>query len=195
MKKLYCFDFDGTITKEDTMFSFLRFYNPQKYYINFIKYIPLFILLKLGVIEAEQVKMSFISSILKGETKECIDKKSKEFFNKNYPKIIRKKAIDFIEKIDKTQTECYLVTASLDIWAEIFAQELGMKLIATKTKFEKEIYTGKFASKNCNGQEKVNRIQEIIEHQKYDKIIAFGDTSGDKEMLAWADEGYYRFFH
>ena len=31
--------------------------------------------------------------------------------------------------------------------------------------------------------------------RKYDKIIAFGDTAGDKPMLNWADESYFRFFH
>ena len=30
---------------------------------------------------------------------------------------------------------------------------------------------------------------------KFDKTIAFGDTSGDKEMLAWANEGKFEFFH
>ena len=34
-----------------------------------------------------------------------------------------------------------------------------------------------------------------IEGLRYDKSIAFGDTSGDKPMLSWADESYFRFFH
>ena len=75
MKKLYCFDFDGTLTYSDTMFLYLKFYNPSKFRIQFIKHIPLFILLKLNLLEAEKVKKSFISSILKGEKKEKIEKK------------------------------------------------------------------------------------------------------------------------
>ena len=30
MKKLYCFDFDGTITYKDTMFLYLKFYDSTK---------------------------------------------------------------------------------------------------------------------------------------------------------------------
>lgn len=194
MKKLYCFDFDGTLTKEDTMFSFLKFYNPQKFYINFIKYIPLFIMLKIRLADAERVKMSFISSILKDETEENLNQKSLLFFEKNYPKIIRENALSFIENIDKNN-DCYLVTASLDIWTKPFAEKFGMKLLSTQALFKNGRYTGVFATKNCNGKEKVNRIKKAIEGQKFDKIIAFGDTSGDKEMLSWADEGYFRFFH
>jgi len=44
-------------------------------------------------------------------------------------------------------------------------------------------------------QKKVHRIKKLIEKETFDKIIAFGDTSGDREMLSWADEGFYRFFH
>jgi len=194
-KKLYCFDFDGTLTKKDTMFAFLKFYEPKKFYISFIKHIPLFIMLKLKLANAGEVKKSFVNSILKGKTRQEIESKALQFFNENYPSIIRESAIDFINQIDRTTTKCLLVTASLDIWAKPFAEKWKMDLVATQAHFENDIFTGKFSTKNCNGQEKVNRIKKLIEKETFDKIIAFGDTSGDQEMLSWADEGFYRFFH
>ena len=48
MKKLYLFDFDGTLTYKDTMFLYLRFYN------------TIFVILKLKIAEAEKVKKSLI---------------------------------------------------------------------------------------------------------------------------------------
>ena len=56
MRKLYCFDFDGTLTHRDTMFLFLKFYDAKKFYFQFAKHTPLFILLKMGLLEAENVK-------------------------------------------------------------------------------------------------------------------------------------------
>ncbi len=195
MKKLYCFDFDGTITKKDTMFSFLKFYNKRKFYLNFMKHLPFFIMLKLNLSEAERVKKNFVSSILKGEKETKIQQKAISFFEKNYPYILREKALNFIQNIDRNNSECYLVTASLDIWVKPFSEKLNLKLLSTQAKFEHGIYIGEFATKNCNGIEKVNRIKEVIKNQSFNKIIAFGDTSGDKEMLVWADEGHYKFFH
>ena len=61
MRKLYCFDFDGTLTYKDTMFLYLKFYNSGKFYTQFIKHIPLFLLLKIRLLDAEKVKRSFIS--------------------------------------------------------------------------------------------------------------------------------------
>lgn len=195
MKKLYCFDFDGTLTYKDTMFLYLRFYNPFRYFFQYLRHLPLFILLKLKLLSAEKVKKSFISSILKGQKKEKIEQKSEAFFKANFPELIRQNALELITNKDKENTDSYLVTASLDIWVKPFAEHFGMKLISTEAKFVDGIFSGEFATPNCNGQEKVNRIKQEIKDKKYDKIIAFGDTKGDKPMMNFADESYYRFFH
>ncbi|MCZ6166669.1 hypothetical protein O6B35_01880 [Campylobacter ureolyticus] len=49
--------------------------------------------------------------------------------------------------------------------------------------------------KNCYAKEKVRRIKETFDLSKFDKIIAYGDSRGDKEMIEFADEGYYKFFN
>lgn len=195
MKKLYLFDFDGTLTYKDTMFLYLKFYNPSKFKLQFIKHIPLFILLKLKLADAEKVKKSFISSILKGERKVKIESKSKAFFDTNFPDIFRENALEFIKNIDRNTTECYIVSASLDIWVQPFAEKFNIKLLATRAEYKDDIFTGNFIGKNCNNAEKVNRVIDAIGNKKFDKTIAFGDTSGDKEMLAWANEGKFEFFH
>ena len=195
MKKLYLFDFDGTLTYKDTMFLYLKFYNSMKFYVQFVKHIPLFVLLKLKLADAEKVKKSFISSILKGESRTKIEKKSRLFFEKYQDEIFRVNALEFINNIDRTQTESYIVSASLDIWVKPFAEKLEMKLLSTRAEFKNDIFTGNFIGKNCNGPEKVKRIIETVNERKFDKIIAFGDTSGDREMLSWADESHFEFFH
>ncbi|MCJ7932703.1 MAG: haloacid dehalogenase-like hydrolase [Chryseobacterium sp.] len=195
MKKLYCFDFDGTLTYKDTMFMYLKFYDSTKYRIQFLRHVPLFILLKLKLAETEKVKKSFIGSILKGQTQEKIEMKSKQFFEHHYPHIVRENALDFIKNIDRNNTQSLLVTASLDIWVKPFAEELKMELVSTRAEFKNGVFTGNFVGKNCNGKEKLIRIKEEINDSKYDKIIAFGDTSGDRPMLKWANEGHYQFFH
>ncbi|MCQ4034438.1 HAD family hydrolase [Kaistella montana] len=195
MKKLYCFDFDGTLTYKDTMFLYLKFYDATKFRIQFVKHIPLFVLLKLKLADAEKVKKSFIASILKGESKSKIEKKAELFFKEFYPQIFRENALEFIKNIDYENTESYIVSASLDIWVAPFANEFKMKLLSTQAEFKNDKFTGNFIGKNCNGAEKVNRIKEAVSDRKFDKTIAFGDTSGDREMLAWANESHFEFFH
>ena len=195
MKKLYLFDFDGTLTYKDTMFMFLKFYDPAKYSVQFLKHVPLFALLQLKLADAESVKKSLIASILKGKSRYQIEKKAQQFFEENYPSLFRENALDFINNIDRTNTESYIVSASLDIWVKPFAEKFNMKLLSTQAEFKDDIFTGKFVGKNCNKEEKVNRIKLEIGDKKFDKIIAFGDTFGDKAMFKFANESHYRFFH
>ena len=155
MRKLYCFDFDGTLTHKDTMFLYLKFYDATKYRIQFVKHIPLFILLKLKLADAEKVKKSFIASILKGERKTEIEKKSELFFQEFYPELFLENALEFIKNIDRENTECYIVSASLDIWVAPFAKEFQMKLLSTRAEFKNDKFTGNFIGKNCNGAEAV----------------------------------------
>ena len=48
---------------------------------------------------------------------------------------------------------------------------------------------------NCNGPEKIRRIKEILNLQDFDKIYAFGNSKGDKEMLSIADHKFLKFFN
>lgn len=194
MKKLYCFDFDGTLTKKDTMFLFLQFYNRRKFTAEFIKHIPLFVFFKLKLMDAEKVKRNFIASVLKGERQQDLDTAAQRFFDHYFPDLIREDALAFISKIDRTKTESLLVTASLDIWVRPFAEKFGMELLATRAEFKNGLFTGQFSTPNCNGTEKVARILAATAGKKYDKTVAFGDTEGDKAMLEWADEGHMAFF-
>ncbi|MBC7555504.1 MAG: haloacid dehalogenase-like hydrolase [Chryseobacterium sp.] len=195
MKKVYFFDFDGTLTKSDTMFMFLRYCDQNRFAAKFLLHMPLFILLKFKLVQAEKVKQHFISSVLKGKTEQFLKEKALGFFENNYPDLIRGNALEFIHNVNREQTESYLVTASLDIWVLPFADKFEMVLIATKAEFKNGIFTGNFIGRNCNGEEKVKRIKEVLGEKKFDKSIAFGDTSGDEALLKYVNEGHYKFFH
>lgn len=193
MKKLYCFDFDGTLTCKDTLFLFLKFCNARKYYAALLLFGALFVLVKLKLASAEKVKRQLIAFVLKGTSQEWLEQRAQAFFKRYHREIMRPRALDFIAKLEAESSLC-LVTASLDIWVQPFAQNLGALCIATQAEFSQGVYTGRFLTKNCNGAEKVHRITQAVDLSQFDKTIAFGDTSGDKQMLAWADEAYFRFF-
>ena len=69
-----------------------------------------------------------------------------------------------------------------------------MRLLATLLETENGIVTGKLSGKNCYGPEKVARIKSEFRLEEYDNIYAYGDSSGDTEMLAIATKPYYRKF-
>jgi phosphoserine phosphatase len=57
---------------------------------------------------------------------------------------------------------------------------------------QKDVLTGKIDGRNCYGRQKEARIREAINLADYSIVVAYGDTRGDKEMLAMASEAHYR---
>ena len=71
----------------------------------------------------------------------------------------------------------------------------NLELIATRLEIKNNKLTGKFASKNCYGMEKVNRIKKNYNLDNYEVVYAYGDSMGDHQMLDLADIKYYRTFN
>ena len=88
-----------------------------------------------------------------------------------------------------------IVTASPDLVVAPFARGLGADdLIGTPLEFDVEDRaTGAFASANCRGPEKVVRLRSRFGPELRVRA-AYGDTSGDTEMLAIAEDAYFRVF-
>ncbi len=192
-KKLYLFDFDGTLTHYDSLFDFLK-ETQANYKQGWLKMMPQLVLAKLGILAKSKVKEEFISFFLKGKSKEELETLAKTYFEKNHQRILRKNAVEFIQNINPIDDK-YLVSASLDIWLQPFAENLGLQLISTQAAFKNSKYTGKFASPNCNYEEKAQRIKNEIPLEQYSEIIAYGDSKGDGFMYELSDKSLHRYFH
>ena len=88
-----------------------------------------------------------------------------------------------------------IVTASPDITVSPFARRLGAEaLLGTPLVFDSaDRVTGAFAGPNCRGEEKVRRLRAAF-GDDMPLAAAYGDTTGDTEMLAMADEAGFRRF-
>ncbi len=103
-----------------------------------------------------------------------------------------------IEKLNWHQQQgdrVIVVSASMEDWLKPWCDSKGVELLATSLLSDNGIISGEFATPNCHGEEKVNRIKALLNLSDYDRIFAYGDSSGDTEMLAIADEGFYRKFN
>jgi phosphoserine phosphatase len=54
--------------------------------------------------------------------------------------------------------------------------------------------TGMFEGMNCHGEEKVLRIKKHLDPQEYTLIYTYGDTKGDRPMLALGTHSHYKPF-
>ncbi len=193
--RLALFDFDGTITTKDSMVKFIQYaVGKRKYYFGLLRLSPMLMAYKLNLYPNDKAKERLLAYFFKKIT-------IKEFqeivigYDKNeLDKIVRKEAIAKILWHKKQGDEVVVVSASMECWLKLWCDRQNIKLIATKLEIENGKFTGKFATPNCYGEEKVTRLKELYPTEKYSHIYAYGDSRGDRELLKLADEAFYKPF-
>jgi len=199
MMKLYCFDFDGTLTTNDTLLEFIKYAKGFHGLLGgFILYSPLLVAMKLHMYPNGKVKQKIFSFYFKGMEIERFDELCRNFASDNRH-LLRPKGIETVRKARKEGAEIMVVSASIDNWVSPFFEEEieegSLIVLGTKVEVSNNRLTGFFLTDNCYGQEKVNRIKKhLSEPRENYEIVAFGDSRGDKEMIAYADKGYYKPF-
>ncbi|GHU60425.1 haloacid dehalogenase [Bacteroidia bacterium] len=190
------FDFDGTITTKDTLLEFIRFAKgPLSFLGGFLLFSPLLIAYKLKLYPNRKAKQRLLSFFFKGMKLSDFDCLCNEFAEKSRH-LIRTQAINTIQKHIEHEDTIVIISASIENWVHPFANRLGISsVLCTKLEIDGEAYlTGHFASINCYGAEKVRRLLQLYPHREDYYLVAYGDSKGDKELLNFADEKYYRRF-
>jgi len=189
------FDFDGTITTKDSLINFVQFaVGKREYYIGMLKLSRMLITFTFKLIPNYIAKEKFISYFFKDWESTSFDKIAVTYSLKKIDEIIRTKAMEKINWHKEQGHQVVIVTASMESWLKGWCKKNGVDLIATKLESIDNKLTGKFTTKNCYGIEKVKRVKEAYDLKLYDYIYAYGDSSGDKELLAIADESFYKPF-
>ncbi len=192
---LSLFDFDGTITTDDSLIKFIRFaVGDAKFIWGMILLSPMLAAYKLKLIPNYKAKQYMLSYFFKGMSEEKFMQVANEYSLKHINTILRPKAMEKIAWHKEQGHKIVIVSASIECWLKPWCDKHNLDLIATKLEIEDGIITGKFLSKNCYGIEKANRVNEVYNLGNYDHIYAYGDSHGDKELLALADESFYKPF-
>lgn len=131
-------------------------------------------------------------------------------FAEEYQHLLRPKGVTLVHESLVASAQVFIVSASIDNWVRPFFKVRGLdgvRVLGTQIEVIDGRLTGKFKSNNCYGEEKVHRICEALttsanaygtlslsfDRAQYE-IEAFGDSRGDKEMLAFANKGHYKPF-
>lgn len=201
-KKLYCFDFDGTLTTSDTLLEFIKYAKgASRLYMVFLMYSPLLVLMKLHLYPNWKAKQRIFAHLFEGMRIEKFDALCRGFAEERQD-LLRPQGISLIHKALVAGSQVFVVSASIDNWVRPFFDIRNLKgitVLGTQIEVVDGKLSGRFKTKNCYGEEKVHRIIEALakEHisnrQEY-LIEAFGDSRGDKEMLAFADKGHFKPF-
>lgn len=194
LKKLALFDFDGTITDRDTFLEFIKFTKGQPaYWFGMLLLSPVLVLYKAGIIPNWKAKQMVMSYFWKGISKEQFSTWGAEFAGR-IDAWCRSGAHEKIKWYHENGWRVVMVSASAEYWVKPWAEANKMECIATRLTIANGTITGKIEGQNCYGPEKVNRLKELLNPEEFEEIHAFGDSKGDRELLALAHSAFYRPF-
>ena len=179
------FDFDGTLTKGDTLMPFLKFVvGSWRYYLNLVMLSPVLVGYFLKLVRNDQAKEAVLTRFLRGYKIDDLFELGAQFSDQVIPSMLRPEGMEKLRWHQSQGHECVLVSASFDVWLNSWSESQKMCTpITSHLQVKDGVVTGQLDGKNCFGEEKVKRIETQYELSDFDKSYGYGDTRSDRYFL------------
>jgi phosphatidylglycerophosphatase C len=190
---LALFDFDGTITSNDTWTPFLKFaVRPSRLVVGRLLLLPVIVGHRLGVVPAGRARQIANYVAFSGERASALRERGMEYATGVLPRTLRRSALDRIEWHTSQGDDVVVVSASLDVYLDPWCDARKLAYVCTTLEERAGRLTGRCVDGDCCGAEKARRIRNRFDLSRYTLVYAYGDTPDDREMLELAHRKYYR---
>ncbi len=195
MTELALFDFDGTLTRRDSLTDFLRHtFRPWRLAAASIVLAPVMTRYAFGRVEAGPAKERVLAHFYRGRAYADFAGAGEQYALQRLPLTLRPSATRKLFWHTEQRHEVVIVTASVEEWIRPWAEKFGARVIGTRLEQRDGRLTGRLATPNCKGDEKIRRILEHYDLQDFERIHAYGDSEADKPMLSLAHEAHRNIF-
>ena len=175
---------------------FLRFLaGPWQYGAGLLATAPALAGYGLKLVPNWLAKERVFEQFLGGRSLENLTKIAQHYALESLPALIRPDALARLRWHQQQQHQVFVVSASLEMYLSAWAEQQGVDcVLGTRLSVEDGMVSGKILGSNCYGAEKVQRLSSVLGDLDQYRIYAYGDSKGDRELLALADFPYYRPF-
>lgn len=198
------FDFDGTLTKGDSLIPFLarglgwpRLLRAQA------GCAPWLLGYALRLVPNHVAKARLLDQTLRNRRLAELEEWTQQWMARDLPSQWNPWALAQLQAHQRAGRCCVMVSASPDIYLAQVAKQLGFDaLICTEMEVRGRgadaLLSGRMGTQNCHGEQKMVRLQAWLNQQlgthavAYRVHSAYGDTRGDGPMLAMANQAWYR---
>lgn len=187
-QEINVFDFDGTLTWLDTSTLFVvHCFGVWGTIFRGIRLVPKFKDYFLGKIDRKEIKEAVMKHFFRGITIELYQEKAKGFFQ-TWGWNLKKQVVWELEEYRRQGNRIVIVSANFEPFMQMAKEVIPFDhLIATGVEVVGGKITGNLIGENCWGKEKLRRFLEYLGKREAYRVIAFGDSRGDRELLENAD--------
>ncbi len=187
------FDVDGTVTDRDCVVPFMRRVTGVRRIVPRLAARPLALGRALARRDRDEVKALAAAAAFRGEPLVDLSEHGESFAQIVHDRWLRDDTLELLRAHRAAGDRVVLVSASFEVYLRPLGELLGADdVLATRLQLAGGVATGALDGPNCRGPEKVRRLHEWIirEYGARDRVrvVAYGDSKGDRELLADADE-------
>ncbi len=190
MSGVAAFDFDGTISRRDTLGPFLaRVAGPGPLLNAIIRRSPQIAKVALRHGDRDAEKQAVIARVLGGRTADSVAAMGRVYADHLWTEQrFRPESLERLQWHRDQGHRIVIVSASLDSYLVPLAPRLGVDHVISCSLETDEagLVTGTLVGGNVRGIEKANRLRAWLGGDTVE-LWAYGDSSGDDELLAMAD--------
>ena len=190
------FDVDGTLLRGDFLLHAARLArSPWSQVVAVFACLPWLICWRLRIVSTGRFKQKLIAAFGICEAVNRAEASGGADWLLNDLQVqINPEALQRLYWHQKRGDRVLLCSASPRLLLQPLADRLGVELLCTEVEQMNGQWLPKLASANCKGPEKVRRLEQYLGSLDELTLEAYGDSSGDRELLNTADIPHYRSF-
>lgn len=196
MTRVAAFDVDGTITTRDCVVPFMRRISGARRIVPRLVSRPDRLTRVVMRRDRDALKTLAAAAAFRDRRYDDLLAAGADFAQHVHAHWLRRDTLDSLVRHRAEGDQVVLVSASFEIYLQPLGALLGVDdVLATRLQVRDGVATGGLDGPNCRGAEKVRRLHEWLDEHHGGRrsvtLSAYGDSAGDREMLADADEAHW----
>ena len=194
------FDFDGTLTERDTLVPFLvSVFGRRRVAAAFAAHPLAFAGALLRVVPIDAFKRRVLRRLVAGVPASCLGAPGPAYARALASRL-RPGALERVAWHRAQGHLLVLASATLDVYLDHVGAQLGFdhvlctRLASRPGDDGVTRLTGALEGRDCTGPEKLHRLAALLGDLRAHELHAYGDSAGDRELLAAADHAHFRPF-
>ena len=189
---LALFDFDGTLTTQETLPRFLRSVVPaERQRAARWTLAPLVAGYRLGLVPGTRVRAEAVRRGLAGMDHAAFETAARDWAARELPALLRPQALARLRAHRARGDTVLVVSGNFEVLLQGFAAAEGALALGSRLEVREGLLTGEYAGAQCVLEEKVLRVRAEVDTGSFSRIHAYGDTREDRPMLLLADVAHY----
>jgi HAD superfamily hydrolase (TIGR01490 family) len=193
-RRIAAFDFDGTLTRRDALVPFLAAScGPTAFSRGLRRVLPLAVRARTGRLQSElhhrdATKAALLRELYTGRRHDWLHDQGRAYATTLGAKL-RPEMVEQVAWHRAAGHELVIVSASLRAYLDPFAAAHGFDhVIAVELESDDDgVLTGEMVGPNVRAAEKAVRLRSWLGGDEPEMLWAYGNSSGDRELLAMAD--------